>query len=62
MLCVSFCDKNVNFAHNHRFLFDVKHKTVDKALEQRFLKEFKATCKNSSESELRHQDVISNAL
>ena len=32
-----------------------KRKAADKTLEQRFLKEFKAICKNSSESELKQQ-------
>ena len=45
LLCASVCTKNRN-----RFLLQVKHKTVDKTLEQCFLKKFKATCKNSAES------------
>ena len=44
--------------HNHRFLLQMKHKTVDKALEEHFLKEFKASCKNSSESELKQQNEM----
>ena len=35
----------------------MKHKAADKTLEQRFLKKFKATCKNSSESELKQQKL-----
>ena len=38
-----------------RFLLQLKHKAVDKTLEQCFLKEFKATCKTSGESELKQQ-------
>ena len=55
LLCASFFDKNGNLAHNHRFLWQTKRKQADKTLEQRFLKEFKATCKNSVESELKQQ-------
>ena len=62
LLCALFCDKNGNCAHNQRFLLQMKHKTADKALEQHFLKEFKATCKNSSESELKQQNEIRHRL
>ena len=41
LLCAMLCDKNENLAHNHSFLLQTKHKTVDKTLEQCFLKEFK---------------------
>ena len=40
------------------FLFFLKKRDVDKTLEQRFLKEFKATCKESGESDLKQQKVI----
>ena len=33
----------------------MKRKAVDKTLEQHFLKEMKATCQNSFESELKQQ-------
>ena len=58
LLCASFCDKNGNLAHNNRFLLHMKRKTADKTLEQHFLKKFKAACKNSSESELKEQNMI----
>ena len=52
----AFCDKNGNLAHNHKFLNMYKKcKTADKTLEQYFLHEFKATCKNASEAELKQQ-------
>ena len=54
----SFCDEKGNLAHNRRFILLTKHKAADKILEQRLLKEFKATCKNSSESELNQQKTI----
>ena len=44
---ITFCEKNGNIG----FLLRMKHKAADKTLEQHFLKESKATCKNSSESE-----------
>ena len=46
-------DKNKNLPHNHSFLLQMKRKAADKTLEQCFPKEFKATCKTSSESELK---------
>ena len=55
LLCASFCNKNGNLAHNHRILLQMKHKARDKTLEQCFLKEFKATCKNSGKSELKNK-------
>ena len=54
-LCTSFCDRNGNVAHNHRFLLQMKQKTADKAMEPCFLKEFKGTRKNSSEFEPKQQ-------
>ena len=40
-----------------------KHKAADKTLEQCFLKEIKATCKNSGDSELKQQKAVCrNAL
>ena len=56
------CDKVGNLPHNHRFLLQTKHKARDKTLKQRFLKEFKATCKNFGESELKQQKAIWNAF
>ena len=51
LFCTLFCDKNRNHANIHRFLYlYAKCKTGDKTLEQRFLKEFKGTCKASGES------------
>ena len=38
----SFCDKNGNLAHNHRFLLQMKCKAMDKTLGQCFVKELKA--------------------
>ena len=44
-----FCDKNRNVGHSHSFFFTANEaQTEDKTLEQRFLKEFKATCKTSN--------------
>ena len=43
---------------DHRFLLQTKRKAADKALEQCFLKEFKAMCKNSDESELNQKKAI----
>ena len=40
---------------NRKFLLLTKRKTADKTLKQCFLKEFKATCKSSSESELNNR-------
>ena len=54
LLCASFCDKNRNLAHSHRFLLQI-NEAADKTLEQCFLKEFKASCKNSDESELKQK-------
>ena len=36
-----------------RFCRKTKRKAADETFEQRFVKEFKATCKKSSESELK---------
>ena len=38
-----------------RFLLQMKCKVANKTLQQRFSKEFKATCKNSGKSELKQQ-------
>ena len=53
--CSSFCDKNGNLAHNHRFSLQRKRKAADETFEQRFLKEFKITCENSGESEMKEE-------
>ena len=45
------CDYGQDFCFYHK----TKRKATDKTLEQHFLKEFKATCKNTSESELKQQ-------
>ena len=58
LLCTLFCDKNGNLAYNHRFLLQTKPKAVDKTFDQHFLKEFKATCKNFGESDLKQQKAI----
>ena len=50
LICASFCDKNGNLAHSHRFLLQRKRKEADKTLEQCLPEEFKATWKNSSKS------------
>ena len=50
--------KKGNLAPNHRFFLQTKCKAADKTLEQCFLKEFKATCKKSGESEIKQQKVI----
>ena len=52
---------NYNYGQDFRFNHETKPKAVDKTLQQRFLKEFKATCKNSGESELKQQKVTWNA-
>ena len=43
--------KNYIYGEDLRFYHKTNHKAVDKMLKQYFLKEFKATCKNASESE-----------
>ena len=53
LLYFSFCDKNGNLAHNDKFLLQTKCRAADKSLEQCFLKEFIAACKNSGEFELK---------
>ena len=58
-LFASFCDKNGNLAHNHRFL--LHHETVEKTSEQHFPKQFKARYKSSSECDLKQQKLIGNA-
>ena len=58
LLCALFCDKNGNLAPNHGFLLQTKRKAADKGLEKCFLKEFKATYKNSGESEQKQQETI----
>ena len=40
------------------FLLQTKNKAADKTLEQHFLKEFKATCEKSGESEIKQQKAI----
>ena len=62
LLCALFCDKNRNLAHNHSCLLQTKLKAVDKTLEQHFLKDFKATCENYWESELKQQKAIWNVI
>ena len=50
-----------SYIHYHFcFYLKIKHKAVDTTIGQNFLDEFKATCKNSSESEPQHQTVICN--
>ena len=44
LFCTLFCDTNRNLNH--------------KTLQQRFLKEFKATCKDASESEVKQQKQL----
>ena len=43
---------NDDYAQDFRFYHKTKRKAADKTLVQRFLKEFKATCKTSGETEL----------
>ena len=59
LLCASFCDKNGNVAH--QLLLQTMRKAADKTFERHFQKEFKDTCKNSSESDLKQQRAIRNA-
>ena len=50
--------KKHDYGHDFRFYHKTfKRKVADKTLQQRFLKEFKATCKNSIESELKQKTV-----
>ena len=49
---------NYDYGQDVRFHHKTKCEAADKILEQRFLKEFKATCKNSGESELKQQKAI----
>ena len=54
---------NVFFANNKKKInnnnnLQTKHKAADKILEQCFLKEIKATCKNSGESEQKQKNAI----
>ena len=46
-----FAIKNYIYGEDLRFYRKMNHKAADKTLKQYFLKEFKATCKNASESE-----------
>ena len=50
--------------HNHRFLLLRKRKAADKTFEQCLLKEFKATGKNSgeSESEMHLQSICTSCM
>ena len=57
MLCFQVI-KTYDYGQDFCFHHKTKHKTVDTTLEQHFLKEFKATCKNSGESELKQQKEI----
>ena len=43
---------------DHRFLLQTKHKAADKTFEQCFLKEFKASCKSFSESEVKQEKAM----
>ena len=53
LLCASFVIKTNDYGQDFRLYLKTKRNAADKTLGQRFLKEFKATCKNSSESELK---------
>ena len=54
------CDYEQDFHFYHK----MKCKTADKTLEQHFLKEFKATCKNPGNPELhvKQQKVVWNVI
>ena len=58
LLCASFTIKSHDYGQDFHFYHKTKCNSVDKTLEQRFLKELKATCKNSVESELKQQKAI----
>ena len=49
--CASFAIKACDHRQDFHFYHKTKCKAADKTLEQYFLKEFKASCKNSGESE-----------
>ena len=54
LLYASFAIKRQHF----RFYHKTKRKAGDRILEKRFLKELKATCKNSGKAELKQQKAI----
>ena len=56
LLCASVATKTYDYGQEFHFYHKTKWKAADKTLEQHFLKEFKATCKNSDESELKQQE------
>ena len=58
--CFALCDKIYDYEQDFSFSHKMKRKASDKTLEQHFLKEFKATCKNCSEPELKQQNAIRN--
>ena len=54
LFVIKTIDYGQDFGLNHK----TKHKVAEKTFEQLFLKEFKAICKTSVESELKQQKAI----
>ena len=50
--------KTYDYGQDFRFYYKMEHKAADNTLEQRFLKDFKVTYKNSGESKIKQQEVI----
>ena len=57
LLYTSCAIKTCDYRQDFRFYHKTKCKETGKTLGQLFLKEFKATCKNSGESELKQQQA-----
>ena len=58
LLYASSSIKTYDYEQDFHFYHKTNHKAVEKTSEHHFLKEFKATCKDSGESELRQQKAI----
>ena len=61
LVCASFAIKTYDCGQDFRFYQKTMCKGADKTSEQRFLKEFKATSKNSGECELKQTKSDLNA-
>ena len=57
LLCTLLAVKTYDCGQDVCFYHKMNCKAADKTLEQRFLKELKAACKNPGESELKEQKV-----
>ena len=58
LFSASFAIKTYDYGQHFYFYHKTKCREMDKTLEQGSLKEFKATCKTSGESELKQQQAI----